>query len=278
MVKIVTDTTASLTLEQYKQNGITAVPLYICDGNDAKKEVYEISYGNFYKLQRQGVKFTTSQPDPKTFMEVFQSIIEAGDEVVCVTISSGISGTINSANVAKQMLETDKVSIVDSMHSGYVQASLAIKAAQLAANGAGREEIVTALEEMRNRSTIIFMVENLRYLYEGGRLTGAQALVGSIIQIKPIISFNETGAMVPIEKIRTLKAARARILEMVAEHSQSGVETAALHYGDNFDEAAAFAKEMEPFVGMEVPLIKLSPVLGAHTGPDLLAPVIITKK
>jgi DegV family protein with EDD domain len=127
MVKIITDTTASLTLNQYEENGITAVPLYVCEnGTTTKKEMYEISYEEFYSKIRSGVKFSTSQPDPSAFMNAFKPAIDAGDEVICITISHSISGTINSASVAKEMMETEQISIVDSLQSGYGQAALCL--------------------------------------------------------------------------------------------------------------------------------------------------------
>lgn len=277
MVKIVTDTTASLTLEQCNQYGIISVPLYICESDAAKKELYELSYDDFYQRQRTGSKFTTSQPDPNAFLSVFGPILECGDEIICITLSSGISGTINSATVAQQMSGSDQISIIDSLQSGFGQAALCIKAAIMAASGASRHQIVAAIEPMRYRTKVYFVVESLRYLYEGGRLNGAQALIGSMIQIKPIIWFDSTGKMTTFEKIRTLKAAKNRVLEIIKDQLALGIEQIGLHYGDNLDEAVEYGKMIEALTSISVPLIKLSPVIAAHTGPDILGPCIITK-
>jgi DegV family protein with EDD domain len=278
MIRIVTDTTSSMTFEEYRKYGVEAVPLYIRQDESSRRELFDISYDEFYKLQRSGVRFTTSQPDPNSFLEVFRPAIDAGDEVICIVLSGGISGTINSANLAKQILETDRISIVDSRHSGFGQTSQILKARQMADQGASRADIIQTIEAMRNRTKIFFMVESLRYLYEGGRLSGAQALIGSIIQIKPIIWFEDDGKMTALEKVRTLKAAKARTLELVKEQAdRGGVEQLGLHYGDNLEEATEYAKELEKIAGMPVPLVKLSPVLGTHTGPDILGPCIITK-
>lgn len=279
MIKVVTDTTSSLTNEEYVKYGIIPVPLYIREGEAYKKEMLEISYEEFYSKQRAGSKFTTSQPDPNSFMEAFRPVIESGGEVICVTISSGISGTCNSAHLAKQMLETDKISIIDSYQSGLNQAALALKAVELAAAGQSREQIVVALEEMRKRTRVYFVVESLRYLYEGGRLSGAQALIGSMIQIKPIVWFDERGTMTSYEKVRTLKNAKNRVLELFKRDIAAfGLEQVGLHYGDNLEEAENYAKELEAIAGQPVPLVKLSPVIGAHTGPDILGVCFITQK
>lgn len=278
MIKIVTDTTCAMTFAEYEKYSINAVPLYVCQGEKTERELFDISYEQFYKEQRGGAKFTTSQPDPSSFLEIFRPIVEAGDEVICITLSGKISGTINSANLAVQMLDTDKITLFDSGMSGYGQASLAIRAWELANTGASRAEIEKDLKDLQTRTRTYFMVESLRYLYEGGRLSGAQALIGSLIQIKPIIWFDPEGTMEALEKIRTLKAAKTRTVELIKERVARGVEKIALHYADNYDEAVEFGKLMEEIAGMPVPLIKLSPVLGTHTGPDLLGPCIISKK
>ncbi len=279
MIQIVTDTTCSMTMEQYQQHRITPIPLYIRNDDQTRRELFEISYEDFYKEQRAGIHFSTSQPDPNSFIEVFRKAIEAGDEVICILLSSKISGTINSATLAQQMVDSDKISIIDSGESGFGQAAQALKAREMADAGADRATIVEALLEQRRRSKVYFVVESLRYLYEGGRLSGAQALIGSLIQIKPIIWFDPHGTMTALEKIRTLKAAKTRTLDLIREQADRfGVERVALHYGDNLEEATAFAREMEAIVKIPVPLVKLSPVVGSHTGPDILGPGIITLK
>jgi DegV family protein with EDD domain len=279
MIKIVTDTTSSFTVQEYGKYNIIPVPLYIREGDVAKKEMFEISYKEFYQRQRDGSKFTTSQPDPNSFLETFRPIIEAGDEVICITISSGISGTLNSANIAKQMLDTDKISIFDSYQSGLNQGALAVKAVELAAAGKSREEIMASLAEMRNRTRVYFLVESLRYLYEGGRLSGVQALIGSMIQIKPIVWFDRKGTMSVYEKVRTLNAAKSRVLELFKKDIDTlGLEQVGLHYGDNWEEAEEYAELLEKACGRPVPLVRLSPVIGAHTGPDILGVCFTTQK
>ncbi len=279
MIRIVTDTTSSFTNEEYEKYGIIPVPLYIREGDTTKKEMLEISYEEFYSKQRAGSKFTTSQPDPNSFMEAFRPLIESGDEVICVTISTGISGTLNSAHLAMQMLSTDKISIFDSYQSGLNQGALALKAVELAAAGKSREEIVTSLEEMRKRTRVYLVVESLRYLYEGGRLNGAQALIGSMIQIKPIIWFDNQGTMTTFEKVRTLKNAKNHVLEVFKQNiADYGLEQVGLHYGDNREEAESYAKQLEEIAGQPVHLVRISPVIGTHTGPDILGVCFTTKK
>ncbi len=278
MIRIFTDTTSSLTAAEYQQHGITPLPLYIIQGEESKKELFEITYDEFYKNQRAGLKYTTSQPSPDTYLEYFKPVLAAGDEAVAVFLSGGISNTVNTANIAVQMLETDKISVFDSKLTAFGQAAMAIKAKEMADAGATRPEIIRALEDLHARTRIYLIVESLRYLYEGGRLSGAQALIGSVIQIKPIIWLDGDGKLVSFEKVRTLKTAKARILELVKERMELGIEKIVLHYGDNYQEAVEYNKNLESLTGSPVPIVKISPVLGVHTGPDVLGVVIITEK
>ncbi len=278
MIKIISDTTCSLTFDDYQKFEITPVPLYVREGENAKKECLELSYEDFYKAQRKGGKFTTSQPDPNSFLEVFRPAIEAGDEVICVTLSNKISGTFNCANLAKEILETERISVFDSFQSGFGQASLAIQAVKLAKQGLSRSVILDKLEKQRSQTKVYFVVESLRYLYEGGRLNGAEALIGSLIQIKPIIGFDDTGLMTAFEKVRTLKAAKQRALEIIRKQAEKGIEKIGLHYGDNLEEAKQYAELLEEAFQVKVQLIQISPVIACHTGPDILGPCIITKE
>jgi DegV family protein with EDD domain len=277
MIRIFTDTTSSMTLEEYEKYDIHPIPIIINQGEVSWRELFDLKYEEFFKNQRAGVKYTTSQPSPLTYLEAFKPVIEAGDEIVCIIFSSGISGTYNTVCTTAQMLETDKITVIDSRLSGYCLAYMAIKARELAGNGATRAEIAEYLENLHSRSRVYFLVESLGYLHAGGRLNGAQALVGSIIQIKPIIWFEPDGKMSALEKIRTNKAAKARLIELTKERAAKGIEAIALHYGDNIAEAEEYAKELEAAAGIKPLLIPVSPVLCVHTGPDILGVCTVTK-
>lgn len=279
MIKIFTDTTASLTIEEYRSFGIQPIPVIINQGEKSKEDLFEISNNEFYQIQRAGGKFTTSQPSPETYIKLFKPHIEAGDEIIAIMMSSKISSSFDTANMVVDMLGTDKITIYDSKASGFGQATLAIKAKELADSGLTRSDIINTLDSLRSRIKVYIIVESLRYLYEGGRLSGAQALIGSVIQIKPIIWFDQDGNLTTFEKIRSLKAAKSRLLELLKdEESSHGIERIYLHYGDNFEEANDFAKSIQGFTEFPISFTKLSPVLGTHTGPDILGIVIVTKE
>lgn len=276
MIHIFTDTTSSFSISEYQEYGIKPIPLSIIQGEVTRQELFEMSYEEFYKNQRAGLKYTTSQPSPETYQKSFKPVIDAGDEAIAIMLSGELSNTVNTAHMAVKMLETDKITIFDSKATGFVMMTMARKAKEMADSGATRPEIIRALEDIQNRTRIYFIVESLRYLYEGGRLSGAQALIGSVIQIKPIIWFDGQGKLVTFEKARTLKSAKARTLELVQERIPLGIEKIGLHYGDNYEEAMEYAAKLGELTGLSVPVIKTSPVLGAHVGPEVLGVIIIT--
>ncbi|HBF38946.1 MAG TPA: hypothetical protein DDW50_16710 [Firmicutes bacterium] len=277
MIQIFTDTTSSMTLEDYQKYDIHPIPIIINQGEISKRELFDLKYAEFFKNQRAGLRYTTSQPSPFSYLEAFKPVIEAGDEIICLIFSSGISGTYNTVCTTAQMLETDKISVYDSRLSGFCLAYMAIKARELAGQGAARSEIIKYLDDLHSRCRIFFLVESLRYLHAGGRLSGIEALIGSMIQIKPLIWFEPDGKMTAFEKVRTNKAAKVRLIELAKERSSLGLEALILHYGDNIGEATEYAKEIEAALGIKPFITPISPVLAVHTGPDILGLLTITK-
>ncbi|MCE5193328.1 MAG: DegV family protein [Candidatus Cryosericum sp.] len=278
MIQVVMDTTTGMTKAEFEQAGITMIPLYIRDGDKLYREQIDIFPEEFYRRERQGAIFETAQTNPADLVSIFKPILEAGDEIVCVLISSAISGSVNAAHVAAQTLGAeDKITIVDSLESGYGEAYLGFTAKKMAEAGENRTEIVRALGDIRKRTRTYFIMESLKWLFHGGRLTGAQYFVGSVIKLNPIVWFDEAGRMISYDKTRTFKVAKDHMRQLVAEAGKHGVEAATLHWPDNLEEAQDFHAQMEEILQVPVSYTKLSCVLGVHTGPDLLGPCIVMK-
>lgn len=278
MIQVVMDTTTGMTREEFDQAGITMVPLYVRDGEKLYREQVDIFPDEFYRRERAGTIFETAQTNPADLISVFRPIIEAGDEVMCVLISGAISGSVNAAHVAAQTLGAeDKITIVDSLESGYGEAYLGLTAKKMADAGESRGEIERVLSDIRMRTRTYFIMESLKWLFHGGRLTGAQYFVGSVIKLNPIVWFDEAGRMTSYDKTRTIKVAKDHMRQLVRDAGRNGVEAATLHWPDNLDEAESFHAEMEDILQVPVLLTKLSCVLGVHTGPDLLGPCVIMK-
>lgn len=278
MIKILTDTTVSLTRDEYQEYSITPLPLYLYGDQGMQKDLFEILPEEFYRQQRNGIKYSTSHLSPEVFTEIFKPVVKAGNEIICILLSSKISPCVTAALQAATTVDPDKISIVDSRQSGYGQAYMALKAREMSETGATRPEIIAALENIRSRTHTYFLLESLEHLKSGGRFFWDQALIATVLRIKPIIWFDQSGKMKLHNKISSIRGVRDKILDLIRECAKRGVEKLVLHYADNYQEAVSYAKELEEIAKQEVPLIKLSPVVGAHTGPDLLGPCIVTKR
>ncbi|MFC2029101.1 DegV family protein [Chloroflexota bacterium] len=273
MIKLVTDSTAYLPEERVRELDIRVVPLCVHFGQEICHEGIDITGEEFYaRLKSEPELPTTSQPSAGEFLEVFKELHEAGHEIVCLTISSKISGTWNSALAAKDMLPEADISVVDSLYTTVALQLMVEAAAETIGAGATREEVVKQVEEIRGKMLLLFVVDTLEFLAKGGRIGNARALLGTVLKVKPILVLQE-GAIEPLEQVRTKKKAVARMEALVQEHLGDNASEARLGITHALvpEEAEALKKEMMQLLGCQEPLIhELGPVIGTHTGPGLL--------
>ncbi|MBR2517521.1 DegV family protein, partial [Geobacillus sp.] len=223
-IAIVTDSTAYLPKDVRERLGIRMIPLSVIFGDETYREEIDMTADEFFVKIKQSPKLpTTSQPSVGEFVNLFTAIREEGyDAVISIHLSSGISGTYQGAVTAGTMVEGLRVYAYDSEISCMAQGFYAIEAAEMAKAGKMPEEILARLDEMKRTLRAYFMVDDLSHLQRGGRLTGAQAFIGGLLQIKPLLRF-ENKVIVPFEKIRTRKKAIHRIEELFAEDADKGV-------------------------------------------------------
>ncbi|HOL16952.1 MAG TPA: DegV family protein, partial [Bacillota bacterium] len=186
-IALVTDSTAYLTAEEVEQNHITVIPLtvnfddgYIDDGLVEAEDF-------FARVHRSQKMPFTSQPAVGQFAEAYQALLDQGKEIISIHISGKLSGTIESAGGAARMLDESRISLVDSEQTSAPLAYLVLAAAQWAAAGLSRQEIVARLEEEKTKIRTFFVPDTLEYLKKGGRIGGAAALLGTLLQIKPVL-------------------------------------------------------------------------------------------
>lgn len=274
---IVTDSTADIPEDIAKQHDIHVVPLRLMFGEDTFEDGVDISAEVFYKRLVQSEQLpTTSQASPADYMQVYQEIMNEypGSPIISFHISSGLSGTYQSATIAKSMLEGDPdITIVDSKSASYGFGLLVVHAARLAADGKTVEEIVRSVEEVRRQRKLYFLVDTLEYLQKGGRIGKAAAMIGNLLNIKPILSIDEEGIIYAVEKVRGRKKALARILERFRE-DLGGVQNINVAVGHTADPASAepvLEDLSRDFRLQEVVLTNIGPVVGTHVGPGTLA-------
>jgi DegV family protein with EDD domain len=273
MIKIVTDSTAYLPPATVREQDIQIVPLYVHFGQEALREGIELSNDEFYsRLQEVEELPTTSQPSPGEFYEVFKALVDAGHEVVTLTISSKLSGTWNSAMAAKEMLPDAPISVIDTLSTSVGLQLMVQAASDAAANGFSRQEIVDQVEAIKEKLQIWFVVDTLEYLAKGGRIGNGKAFLGTLLKVKPILVLQH-GAIEPLEQVRSKRKAHDRMLELVEEYLGTDGPQARIAIAHALvpQEAQAIGQEIEGRLGCGQPLTAgIGPVIGTHTGPGVI--------
>ncbi|WP_043929959.1 DegV family protein [Bacillus sp. EB01] len=264
---VVTDSTAYIPKELREQLNIHMIPLNVIFGTEAYQEEVEITAADFYEEVKTKDLPTTSQPPIGLFVELFDQLGKEYDAVISIHLSSGISGTFQGAVTAGSMVDEIALYPFDSEISCMVQGFYAIEAAELANRGENPEAIMNRLDEMKKSMRAYFMVDDLSHLQRGGRLSSAQALIGSLLQVKPLLHF-EDKMIVPFEKIRTRKKAMNRIVELLTEATAAeGEYEAVIIHANREAEAIAWKTELET----NLPQVRFTvsyfgPVIGTHLG------------
>ncbi|MGG4009250.1 DegV family protein, partial [Geobacillus stearothermophilus] len=239
---------------------------------DSREEIDMTADEFFVKIKQSPKLPTTSQPSVGEFVDLFTAIREEGyDAVISIHLSSGISGTYQGAVTAGTMVEGLRVYAYDSEISCMAQGFYAIEAAEMAKAGKMPEEILARLDEMKRTLRAYFMVDDLSHLQRGGRLTGAQAFIGGLLQIKPLLRF-ENKVIVPFEKIRTRKKAVQRIEELFDEDADKGVPLkAAIIHANQPDEASRWRDELAArYPHVEFSISYFGPVIATRVGEGAL--------
>ena len=276
-VAIITDSTSDLTPEVAARHGIITVPLNVHFGDEVFRDQVDITTDEFMRRMANASRLpTTSQPSVGAFEQAFRDAARTHAEVVCILLSSRLSGTVQSATIAAENVkDLIRVEIVDSLNVSYGLGFQVLRAVELAAQGKRATEIATQLRAERSHYHIVFFVETLEHLRRGGRIGKAAQLVGSLLQLKPLLRLDE-GQVVPFERTRT----RSRALDAVAAFGASfgTVDGLAVLYNTTPEDARTLAQRVAPLTpGQEVVVVKLGPVIDTHIGPDVLGLVVREK-
>lgn len=271
-VAIVTDSTAYIPEDLRKKHNITMVPLNVTFGEDTYKEEWEITTDEFYRKMKETDELPiTSQPAIGLFEETFQKLSEQCSDIIVITLSSGISGTHQTAAAAGNMTDGVTVHVFDSEVSCMVQGLFVLSAAGMAEDGSAARDILNHLEKMKGDSSAYFMADDLSHLHRGGRLNGAQLVVGSLLQIKPVLHFNEK-IIVPYEKVRTEKKALAKICALLHEDAkdEKALDITVIH-ANRPEKAEKIAADLtEKYPQTNVTISYFGPVIGTHLGEGSL--------
>ena len=275
MVKLVTDSVSDLPPEVAKDMGITVVPLNVHFGTETYKDGVELTAEEFYhKLENSSALPTTSAPGPGLFAEVFDKLAEKCNEILAVFLSRKFSATYEVAlQGIKLMRRKCQVEVVDSTLGIMGQGLLVVEAAKRALAGASLSELVDVVSETIPRIHIRVTLDTLKYLTMGGRIGKAQALLGSVLKVNPILGIKD-GEAFPFARVRSRAQATEWLYKFATNFDR--VRALAVEYGTNAAEARALAKRITP-VFPKVPLYisNVGPVIGTHTGPNVLSVTVL---
>jgi DegV family protein with EDD domain len=279
-VAIVTDSTACLSEEQTVEYDVRVLPLSIIWEGKSYRDGVDIQPGEFYeRLATSKTLPTTSQVTTPAMQEAFSLLLEQGHDVLGIFVSSKFSGTYEAAVQARQMIPgaEARVALVDSRLTTVAMALPVLAAARAACAGESLRAIQALAERACDHSGVLFVVETLEFLRRGGRIGGAQALLGTALNIKPVLAMRD-GQIEALEKIRRKSAALDRMLEIVAERigDRTPVRIAVAHANSEADAANLLSTASARLDAMEAFSRPLSPVIGAHVGPGTVALAYMT--
>ncbi|WP_102026680.1 DegV family protein [Salirhabdus sp. Marseille-P4669] len=265
---VLTDSTAYIPKDLREKWDIHMVPLNVIFGSESFQEEVDITADEFYtKMKEQEELPKTSQPSIGHMTEKLKELGQEFDAVVAVHLSSGISGTLQGTITAGDLAENIKVYAFDSELSCMAQGFYVLEAAKLAKEGVEPDAIIARLNEMKQSMRAYFMVDDLTNLHKGGRLNGAQAMIGSLLQVKPILHFVDK-KIEPFEKIRTRKKALNRVRELFDEDARTGkpIRACVIH-SQREEEAQQWKVDLEAkYENVEVMISYFGPVIGTHLG------------
>lgn len=271
-MKIITDSTADLTKEFILKHNIEIVPLTIHLGDKSWKDYYDVEPDEYYELLRKSSAFpTTSQPTPQDFVNAYSPFVEKGEPILSVHLSSKLSGTFQSALLARSQFAGARIEVVDSLQASFALSMIVIICAEKANQGASLEEVADMARKIGPQIETYFSVDSLEYLHRGGRIGKAQAFLGTLMKIKPLLKV-VNGEVQPIEKIRTRDRLLNRFVELVEqaarEHSRLILTVAE---SDNSEVMTELLGRLERIPGVSLVFRgKIGGVITSHAGPGAL--------
>ena len=269
-VKIVTDSTADLPPQLARELGITVVPVYVRFGDEIYRDRVDISEDEFYhRLLHGHIHPTTTQPTPKDFVDVYNNLVGQADGIISIHVSSKQSDTYNSALLGKEFVEKEcPIEVIDSKLVTMGLGQLVIAAKYLAESERGLNQVVEEVKHIIPSIHVLGLLDTLKYLALGGRIGKVQALLGSALNEKPMLTIKD-GELLPTGRFRSRAKGIDRLFDFVK--NAVDVQDLAIVYNTTPDEAQALVGRMASMFPKErIRLAKLGPALGVHAGPDIL--------
>ena len=277
-IAIVTDSSAYLPKDFVERHNIRVVPLSIHWDDKTYMDGIDITPVEFYeRLGKSSTIPSTSQPSAGDFLKVFKELASHYDEIIVPLISSGISGTVDSAKIAKSTFSEIPVEIIDT-HSTSAGLVLVVSAvAQAVSDGKNLKEIKQLAEDVVNRLKLFFVVDTLKYLHKNGRIGGASRYFGTALSIKPILFLDDQGKIDALEKVRTKRKAIERLIQLAVEHADGKSVKVGVMHANALEEVNLLRDQLlEQLDCKQIEMYDISPVIGTHVGPGSIGLAIYT--
>jgi len=275
-IAIVTDSAASLPQELVKKYGVTVVPIQIQFEDEAYRDGVDITREEFYEKLDGRVMPSTSQPAPSDFINVYEKLLERVRTIISIHITSEGSGTCQVANIAKARFPGADIEVFDSKSASMGIGFLAMEAAEAVLSGKTKEEILRLLTELRPRIVSYAVIDSIRYLLKSGRVRAGQALIASLLSVKPLISIRQ-GVVEVVDRVRTHRAALDRLVELtLAAAGDNPRSRLAVVHGNVLEEANKLRDRLRPLVGCkEILVTDIGAALAIHGGPGIIGGVCL---
>lgn len=282
MIKLFSDMGADIPVEIVKKYKIQIFNMMVTDGENEYTLNSDIDKYKLFENMAKGIDYKTSQVSYKEFYDVFKAEILSENEIIYISLSSGLSGTFSTANMVKNDLLDEfpnaKIHIIDSLGASFGYGALTIKVAKMIENKESLEEILKYIDFYKNHINYIFTVDDLTYLYRGGRLNKAKFILGNLLNICPILDISkETGKLNFFDKVRGHKAFKKKIIDIVKKKSDClDKQTIVILQGDCMDKANELKELLtKEFNNSDIIITGVDAVIGCHTGPSILAMVYL---
>lgn len=278
-IKIIADSACDLDLKYLKELGVHMIPLSVHFGNEIYYDRETIEPGAFYKKLTEYEELPkTSQVTPAIFVEEYKKYIADGYHIIAICFSSGLSGTYQSACIAKEMLRTEKVTVIDSKAASVGFGLIVRTAALMVKDGKSKEEIIERIEFMRDRMEHIFAVGSLEMLKRGGRISTAQAVMGKLLNVKPILQI-QNGYIIPYDKVRGEKGVIKRIIETMKERGHEiESQVIGLNFAGDTKLCIQLKDEIRNEFGIkEFVVSEIGAAIGSHAGPGTVSVFFLRK-
>ncbi len=276
---IMTDTSANLPTAAAREHGVEVIPLsYYVDGTESTcLDTEAFDSAAYYDSLKNGAKISTSQINPQKYIDRMEPILQAGNDILFVGMSSGVSGSYGSSEIAKEQLLSDypdrQIRLIDSLAASLGEGLLVYRAIECREKGMTIDETADLLEKERHRMCQIFTVDDLMHLRRGGRLSNASAIIGTLLNVKPLLKGNENGQIVTFGKVRGRKGVMEHMVQRYEQLvKQPEGQTVGISHANCAEDAEKLAQMLKrTYAPKGILIVEHEPVTGSYLGPGALA-------